>query len=118
MHEQFAVAPGFGANDDRVPEADTTRVLGNNSSAARGLSEIAVFGQRDPVDDQHANALAILNASQARISDVLRTQGSAVGENKLLLRFRPLIGERQKLFEFRLIDHGWEGCLGGASRKE
>lgn len=73
VEEQFAVAPRFGANHDRVPDADTTRVLGNDLSAPSDLSEFAAFRERDPIDNQHSNALTIPDTGQTRISHVLRT---------------------------------------------
>ena len=73
VEEQFTVAPGFGANHDRVPDADATGVLGNDTSAPSDLSQFAAFRQRDPIDNQNSNALTILNTGQARIGHVLRT---------------------------------------------
>lgn len=112
VQEQFAVTPCFRADHDRVADSDATRVLGDNMSAPNRVSQLAAFRQRDSIDDQHSNALNIPNPGQARVSHVLCTQGSAVGENEFFLRFRPLISERQKLFECFLIDHVVEGCLG------
>ncbi|MEY2490341.1 MAG: hypothetical protein QOC70_2283 [Verrucomicrobiota bacterium] len=105
VQEQFAVAPRFRANYDRVAESDATRVSGNDTSAPSRVSQFAAFRQRYPIDDQHSNALPILNTGPARILHVLRTQGRAVDENEFFLCFGPLISERQKLFECLLIDH-------------
>ena len=95
VHEQFAVAPRLAANHNRVPESDATRVLGNDLNASSGLRQFGVLRPRDPIDNQHSDAFTIPNTGQPRISQVLRTQWSAVGEDEFLLRFRPLISERQ-----------------------
>ena len=109
VHEQFAVAPRFRANHDRVAEADATGVRSDDPSAPGGLSQFAVLRQRDAVDDQNPDALTILDAGPARISEVLRTEGNAVGENEFFLGFGPLISKRQKLLECFLVDHVGEG---------
>jgi len=73
VEEQFAVAPRFGANHDRVPDADATRVLGNDTGTPGDLSEFAALRQRNPVNNQDSNALTIPDTGQAGISQVLRT---------------------------------------------
>lgn len=109
VQEQFAVPPRFRANDDGVAESDAPRVFGDDAGVPGGLSQGAIFRQRDPIDDQDSNALDIPDPGQARISHELRTQWSAVGENEIFLRFRPFISDGQKLFEGFLIDHVVEG---------
>jgi len=118
VHEQFAVAPGLRANDDCMAEADATCVLGDNMGTPGRLGQFSAFGQRDAIDDQHSNALTIPDTGLARIRHLLRTERSAVGENEFFLGFRPLISDRQKLFEGFLIDHEAAGVNWGRARKE
>jgi hypothetical protein len=71
VQEQFAIAPRFRTNDNRVTDSDATRVLGDNMSAPNRVSQLAAFRQRDPIDDQHSNALNIPNPGPARVGHVL-----------------------------------------------
>jgi len=71
VQEQFAITPRFRTNNDRVTDSDAARVLGDDTSAPSRLSQLAAFRQRDPIDDQHSNALNIPNTGPARVSDVV-----------------------------------------------
>src|ERR1041385_20218 len=55
MHEQFAVTPGVGADDDSGAKPDTSRLLGEDANMAGGLGQLRVLRQRHPIDDQHAD---------------------------------------------------------------
>ena len=71
VQEQFAIAPRFRANDDRVTDSDATRVRGDDTSALNRVGQLAAFWQWDPIDDQHSNALNIPNTGPARVLHVL-----------------------------------------------
>lgn len=73
MQEQFAVAPGFGANHDAVAEADATCVRADDMPAPGGLRQWAGLRQRNPIDKENANTLAVPHPGPARISELLRT---------------------------------------------
>lgn len=95
VHEQFAVAPRFRAHHDGVAQSDATRFWSDDTSALGGLGQFAAFRDRNALNQQNPNPLAIHHAGPARISQVLRTERSAVGENEFFLGFCPLIGQRQ-----------------------
>lgn len=73
VQEQFAIAPGIGANDDGMAKSDATRVRGNDLRTPRGLRQFAALRQRNSIDDQNSDALKIANPGKARIGLVLRT---------------------------------------------
>ena len=111
VDEQFAVAPRFRANHDGVAQTDATRFWSNDTSALGGLSQFAAFRERNFVNEQNPNALTIHHPGPARISQVLRTEWSAVGENEFLLCLGPLVSKRQKVFECFLINHVGGGAF-------
>jgi hypothetical protein len=105
VHEQFAVAPRFRANHDRMADSDATGVRGDDASALGGFSQVAGFRQWDPVDDQDPDPVTIPHTGPARISQLGWTKWNAVGKDEFFLGFSPLISERHELFECFLIDH-------------
>ena len=108
VQEQFAIAPGIGANDDGIAEAYAPCIVGDYAGASRRLRQFRIVWQRNAIDNQHAHAGTIPNASPARILRLPWGQGSAAGKDEVFLCFRPLISEWQKVFECFLIDHGRE----------
>jgi len=116
VQEQFTVAPRFSPNYDRVAESNAPRVSGDDASASSGLSEFAALRQRDSIHDQHSYALTIPNTGEARIGHELRTQWRAMSESEFFLCLRPLISERQKVFECFLVNHVQEDWRAGQER--
>lgn len=117
VDEQLAVAPRFRANDEGVAESDATRFRGDDTSAPGCLSQFAAFRERNPFNEQNSNPLTIHHPGPARISQVLRTEWSAVGENEFFLGFCPLVGQRQKVFECFLINHVGGGALATSDKR-
>ena len=67
VQKQLAVAPAIVSNNDGVAEADTTRVVRDDTRALRGLRQIGIVGQRNTFDDENANSGIIPHAGEARI---------------------------------------------------
>jgi len=73
VHEQFAIAPRFGANHDRVAETDAAGVPGDDMSAPSRLGQVTAFRQRNAIDDKDSDALTVPDTGPARIRHLLRT---------------------------------------------
>jgi hypothetical protein len=67
MQEQFAVAPGVGANDDGVAKADAPCIVSDYACASRRFSQGRILRQGNAVNDQYSNTGAILDSSPAGI---------------------------------------------------
>ena len=55
MQNQFAIAPGIGANNDAVSERYSATGASDDLSVSGNGGEFFVFWQRDAIDNQNAN---------------------------------------------------------------
>jgi hypothetical protein len=94
MHEQFAIAPAIGANDDTVANPRAARSKSYDIIATRHLGESLVVRQRQTFDDQNSDAGIIPHANPMRILEMLRRQGRAILKDELLLVLTPLTSKR------------------------
>ena len=99
MHNQFAIVPGVGPNDQSVPETHAPGVIGDNADSLRCFSEIWIFGQRNSIDQQHSDPSGLDNAGHNGIGQVAGTQRIAVFQDELLLLLCPLHRNRKQFFE-------------------
>ena len=67
VHEQFAVTPAIGPNDEGMPETNTARVLGDDLGAPRRLRQLRIIGQSNAVDHHHSDPRTILHTGQPRV---------------------------------------------------
>jgi hypothetical protein len=72
MHEQLAIAPAIGANNNSVADARATGGGGNEDVFPREIREPLIIRKRETFHDQNSDAGTILNASSVRIRGVLR----------------------------------------------
>lgn len=72
MHQQLAIAPAIGPNNNSVTNTCTTRSGGNDDVSSREIREPFVFWQRKAFHDQNSDPGSIPNANLARVSGVLR----------------------------------------------
>jgi hypothetical protein len=105
MQEQFAIAPAVGANDNGVAESDAPGLQSEDAGAARGFGECRIVRQRNAIDHQDPDTIAILNSRAHRILAMLWAEGRAVGENEFLLFPGPSISRGHELFECLVVDH-------------
>ncbi len=106
VQDQFTIVPRVDADNQGVSKANAARVFGNDADASRCFRQLRIFRQRNAIDHQHANTIAILHAGKARISAVPRAQWITVRQDEFLLLFRPLAGKWKQGLELLLINHG------------
>lgn len=95
MQNQLAIVPGINPNDERVTETDATCVFGNDADAFRRLGQFRNLRERNPIDDQHSDPVAILHSDELGVVGMPRPQWITARENEFFLRRYPLISEGQ-----------------------
>ena len=55
MQEQLTIAPGIGSNDNGMTKTDAARVVRDYAGPPRGLGQLLIIGQGNPIDDQHSD---------------------------------------------------------------
>lgn len=70
VQNQFPVAPGISADNERVAETYATCIGRDYAGASRGLRQLGVVGNRDSINNQRPDTGTILDAGQARIGGV------------------------------------------------
>src|SRR4029077_5213740 len=71
MEEPFPVLPAIGANDDAVPDRHRPGGVRDDLSAAGGVSQFLVAGQRNPVYHQDTNPARVPDAGAPGIGDLI-----------------------------------------------
>ena len=104
MHNELAIAPGIDPNDEGVSESNAARILSGNARAPGGFGQLRMGRQRDTVDHEQTDPGTVMDSRPDSVRGITRVQRNTAGENKVLLRFSPLICYRQKSFECFLID--------------
>jgi hypothetical protein len=105
MQEQLAVLPAIRPNNYSVPDRNTARRLGDDLSAARGLGQLLILRQRDPIHHEHPDAGTVLNAGLPRVGQLSGGERGAMFEDVSFLFRCPLAGKGREAFEFVLVDH-------------